>query len=810
MKKTLISVAVALALTSLLTACSNSDDPAPVATAAPAASEPAAPTIVGSQSLAPPAVAVPNLAPALPASVPSTTKFFNRTATFTVCSQIGSSCETDVETAAEIVAASEDGMTLVYTNSPRGEIGFVDITNPTTPVALGALAMGGEPTSVTVLGAYALVAVNTSTNFVTTSGQLVVVDIARRAVVTRLALPGQPDSVARSKDGKYVAVVIENQRNEALGNGAPPQLPAGALVVVDVAGSPASWRTRTVNLTGLATLFPTDPEPEYVDINEDNIAVVTLQENNHIVLVDLPTGGIIRHFSAGSVTLERVDLTDAPRPNRVSFSETQANRLREPDGVAWISRTQFVTANEGDLTGGSRGFTVFNIDGTVAYDSGSSMEYLTARIGHYNDKRSDSKGNEPENAAYGRFDGTDYVFIASERSSVVVVYDLSQRNVPAFKQVLPTALGPEGVLTIPSRKLLVVASEVDDRASLVRSSLNIYQYQTAPAAYPTIQSVDRTDGTPIPWSALSGLAAAPTGTLLYGIDDSFFRGNRIFEIDTATRPASLRREIPITDPNGVIAALAATLPDAADANAFDDTDLAAMVNPDGTVNLDPEGIAMATGGGFWIASEGNGTVGETARPVRTANLVFKVSATGVIEEIIALPPEANARQIRFGFEGIAESGGRLVVTFQRAWTGETEPRIGIFDLTSRTWQFVFYPLEAVTSPFGGWVGLSDITPLGSNRFLVVERDNNFGPDARIKRLYSIDLTGVAPGATLTKTLVRDLMTDLRAPRGNVYEKIEGLAIRADGDVFIVNDNDGVDDGANSGETQLINLGRLPN
>jgi hypothetical protein len=808
MKKTLLAVAIGLALTSLLGACSSSDDPAPVAATAPAASDPTPPTIVGSQSLSPSAVAVPNLAPALPASVPSTTKFFNRTATFPVCSQIGSSCETDVETAAEIVAASEDGMTLVYTNSPRGEIGFVDITNPMTPVALGALAMGGEPTSVTVLGAYALVAINTSTNFVNTSGQLVVVDIARRAVVTRLALPGQPDSVARSKDGKYVAVVIENERDEDLGSGAPPQLPAGALVIVDVAGSPASWRTRTVNLTGIATLFPTDPEPEYVDINEDNIAVVTLQENNHIVLVDLPTGGIVRHFSAGSVTLERVDLTDAPRPNRVSFSETQANRLREPDGVAWISRTQFVTANEGDLSGGSRGFTVFNIDGTVAYDSGNTMEHLMARIGHYNDKRSDAKGNEPENAAYGRFDGTDYLFVASERSSVIVVYDLSQKNVPAFKQVLPTALAPEGVLTIPSRKLLVVASEADDRASLFRSSLNIYQYQTAPAAYPTLQSVDRSDGTPIPWGALSGLAAAPTGTLLYGIDDSFFRGNRIFEIDTATQPASLLREIPITDPNGRIAALAATLPDAADANAFDDTDLAAMVNPDGTVNIDPEGIAVASGGGFWIASEGNGTVGEAARPVRTANLVFKVSATGVIEEIIALPPEANARQIRFGFEGIAESGGRLVVTFQRAWTGETEPRIGIYDLTAQTWQFVFYPLEAVASPLGGWVGLSDITPLGSNRFLVVERDNNFGPDARIKRLYSIDLTGVAPGATLTKTLVRDLMTDLRAPRGNVYEKIEGLAIRADGDVFIVNDNDGVDD--NSGETQLINLGRLPN
>ena len=32
-----------------------------------------------------------------------------------------------------------------------------------------------------------------------------------------------------------------------------------------------------------------------------------------------------------------------------------------------------------------------------------------ARIGHYNDKRSDAKGNEPENVAFGRYAGTDYL-----------------------------------------------------------------------------------------------------------------------------------------------------------------------------------------------------------------------------------------------------------------------------------------------------------------------------------------------------------------------------------------------------------------
>jgi len=775
LKKSIISLAVVTLISGLLGACGGSDDDV---------------------------VATPTTVP----SVSNPAKFFNRTATFVVCNQVGASCETADTTAAEIVAASTDGMTLIYSNSPKGEIGFVDISDVKAPKGLGALAMGGEPTSITVLGSQALVAVNTSADFVNPTGKLVVVDIATRKEVASIALPGQPDSIAVSKDGKYLAIVIENERDEDVNDGAIPQLPAGSLVIVDVAGAASTWKTRTVDLTGIAALYPTDPEPEYVDINEDNIAVVTLQENNHIALVDLATGKITKHFSAGSVDLTQVDLTDE-KPHLVSLTQTQTARLREPDGVTWISRTQFVTANEGDLDGGSRSFTVFNSDGSVAYEAGHSLEHLMASIGHTNDKRSDAKGNEPENAEFGRFDGTDYLFVASERSSVLAVYDLSKANTPAFKQVLPAGMGPEGVLAIPARGLLVTASEEDDRSILSRSSLSIYQYQTAAAPnYPSIQSVNRADGTPIPWAALSGLAAAPTGSLVYAVDDSFYAANRIFEIDTSVKPAKLQKEIRITDPNGKIAALAASLPDAADANAFDDTDLAAMVRADGSVNLDPEGVAIASAGGFWVASEGSGTVGAAAYPVKTADLIFKLSTTGVIEDIIQLPADVNAKQQRFGFEGVTEADGKLVVAFQRAWAGETQPRIGVYDLTAKTWQFMFYPLDAVTSPNGGWVGLSDITALGSGQFMLVERDNQGGPDARIKRLYTINLTGVANGATLTKTLVRDVLNDLKTPGGQVPEKIEGLARLANGDVLIVNDNDGVDD--NSGEVQLINLGKL--
>lgn len=748
------------------------------------------------------------------ASKADPTMHFNRVSTFPICAQVGSSCESDTATAAEIAAASTDGKTLIYTNSPKGEVGFVDITDPALPQGLGALAMGGEPTSVAVLGTHALVVVDTSTSFTSPKGKLVVIDIATRRAETEIDLGGQPDSIAVSKDGAYAAIVIENQRDESVNGGAIPQLPGGGLKIVDTTGSPTTWKLRTVDLTGIATIAPTDAEPEYVAINEDNVAVVTLQENNHIALVDLKTGTVTKHFSAGRASVSLLDLTDE-RPNLIALTETQTDRLREPDGVTWISKTQFAIANEGDLAGGSRGFTVMNTDGAVVYDAGAALEHLAVRLGHYNDRRSDAKGNEPENVTFARFGTTDYLVVASERSSLLAVYDLSDPAKPVLKQALPGAISPEGLLAIPSRNLLVSASEVDSRGQPARAALNIYAYQKAAAAYPTLQSADRADGTPIPWAAMSGMVAAADGKTVYAVDDSFFRSNRIFEIDVSAKPALIKGEIRIRDTGGVLAAFGATLPAAADNQAFDQTDVARMINADGTVNLDPEGISLASGGGFWIASEGAGskTAYETGRNITSANLIVKVSAAGVIERVIPLPAEQNALQTRYGFEGVAEHDGKLVVAIQRSWDVANKngnPLIGVFDLAAQTWAFMSYPIDPVVSPNGGWIGLSEITAIGANRFLVVERDNQAGPDARVKRLYRVDLTGKVNGNTLTKTLVRDLMADLRAPAGLVLEKVEGVAALPNGEVLIVTDNDGVEEHGGGGETQLIRLGKLIN
>jgi hypothetical protein len=398
-------------------------------------------------------------------------------------------------------------------------------------------------------------------------------------------------------------------------------------------------------------------------------------------------------------------------------------------------------------------------------------------------------------------------------------------------QILPTQQAPEGVVAIPDRNLLVVASETDERENGLRSALTIYVLGPQGNEYPTLVS-DHMEGNPdmpyIPFAALSGLAAddSPTAPgqpgVLYAVEDSFFKSNRMFVIDTTASPAVITSAVALSDSNDLLADAIASLNDTpVQVNAT----AVSMINEDGTVNLDLEGIARSSDGGFWMVSEGSGTFDDPERPYEYPNFLFKVNDAGAITEAILLPMALTMVQLRFGLEGVAEDGEKVVVAFQRAWNDEAHPRLGIYDTVSQTWSFVFYPLDDVESSNGGWVGLSDISALGNGQFLVLERDDQAGPDASIKRLYRIDLGDFSTAVEMDndvdvvierqqdtipvveKTLVLDIIpvveekTNAKSP-----EKWEGLAVTAGGEVFVVNDNDGVDN--NSGEQQLLNLGNI--
>ncbi|HTV19111.1 MAG TPA: esterase-like activity of phytase family protein [Polyangiaceae bacterium] len=702
-------------------------------------------------------------------------------------------------TVSEIVAANASGSTLVYTDSLLEEVGFLDITDPSAPAPLGKLGVGGEPTSVAVLGEnLALVAVNTRESFVDPSGHLALVDIASQTIVSELELGGQPDSVAISPSRRFAAVVIENERDEDVTvdgvEGGLPQAPTGFLAIVDLAGDdPTAWSVRRVDLTGLTSYAPGDAEPEFVDVNERDEAVVTLQENNHVIVVDLASGNIVNQFPAGEVALDGVD-TEEDGIISLTSSLTVA---REPDAVAWLPGRRgglIATANEGDLFGGSRGFSIFDRRGDVVFDSGNSLERIAVRHGHYPESRSDAKGTEPESIEYGRFGNTDYLFVGSERGSFVAVYELTRPGQPEFVQLLPAPLGPEGVRAIPERGLLVVSGEEDDPTFGVRSSVMIYQLGSGAQTYPQIVSGDDAAGQPIPWSALSGMAAVPGRSReLYAVWDSYYAESRIFTIDASRSPARITTSLAIAGGSG---------------------------------NYDPEGIAVAPDGTLWIASEGD----DAGRP----NLLIQTDAAGHVLKEVGLPAEIEAcraatssrRTLASGFEGVSvvasRDGYSLIVPQQRGWnytTPECEPldddasdtnpaepsatRLWTYDPTADAWTSVAYDLEPLP-PNAGWVGLSEVTSVPGG-YIILERDNLSGDFAQLKTLVHVKRGALADGrVTRDEKRSDDLLPHLLATHGWITDKPEGVAVTNDGTLFVVTDNDGVEDW--SGETWFLRLG----
>lgn len=697
---------------------------------------------------------------------------FNRIASFGTIANMAAGEDTSRETSAEIIAASEDGMTLIYTDSPLQSVGLIDITDAHAPKPLGNIALSGEPTSVAVIGHLAVIGVNTSQDFINTSGDLVVVDMNTKSIVASCPLGGQPDSIAVAKDGSFVSIAIENERDEDLGDGRTGQMPAGYLVMVSFKDGALDCNTKKdINMIGLAQVSPEDPEPEFVDINANGETVVTLQENNHLVIVS-KDGEILNHFSAGSVDLTEIDTID--ERGALTFDGTQNDRKREPDAVKWIDADHFAIANEGDMDGGSRSWTIFNKDGSVVFEAGNTFEHAVIQSGHYPDKRSDAKGAEPESIETGVFDGIPYVFVGAERASLVGVYNVSTPSAPVLEQVLPSGIAPEGFVALPERNLLISANEADlIKDGGVRAHVMVFERSDAPAQYPTLTSAGADEL--IGWGALSGMVGdADEAGKIYAVNDSFYGFQpTIFTIDATQSPAKITDALHIT--RGGHAAQ----------------------------KLDMEGITLDGKGGFWIASEGR-----TDRLVPHA--LYNVNAKGEIKKEIALPAELLAVEKRFGFEGITRVGNTLWMPVQREWKDDPDNTVKIvsYNIETQEWGAVRYEKAA---PANGWVGLSEIVA-SDDFFYVVERDNQIGSNAITKKIYRIPTAEMVPAPlgsdlpVVTKEEVRDLIPDLKSYGGYVVDKVEGLAIDASGEMFVSTDNDGVDD--SSGETFFWSIGKM--
>ena len=721
-------------------------------------------------------------------------KNFNRVSSFAINRNLPSGVKSTTKTSAETITATKDGKTLIYTDSDLGVVGIIDITDPSDPKGEGIIELDAEPTSVMERKGKIFVGINTSESYTNPSGSITSYDLKTGIKSKECNVGGQPDSVAIAPSGKFIAVAIENERDEEFNDGVIPQMPAGNVAFVKLKGGDLDCDSMFfADVSGLSEIAPSDPEPEFLTINKKGETVVSLQENNHLVVLN-KKGEVISHFSAGLVS--QMAGMDTKKDGAHKFKKKLKNVRREPDGLTWIDNDHFATANEGDYKlkkegqakrGGSRSWTIWNKDGSVVYEDGNRLERAIAQIGHFQDDRAGKKGVEPESVTYAKIKGTPYMFVGAERAGVVAVYDVSDLSQPTLLQLLPSGIGPEGFVAIPKRGLIASSNEKDynKKEPGLASHVMTYELQKADAIYPHITNEGGYDF--VSWGSISGMVDGGDGKI-YAVNDSTFSSQpRIYVIDTNYSPAILDTAI--------------------------DIKLKGKTAP----FMDMEGITLDGKGGFYVSTEGfkeKGGPGIEQAPAA----VYHISSDGEILEKIDVPYSLIQYQTKAGFEGIAKVGDTLYMAQQKPWADDpfNTTKIVTYNLESKEWGAVNYVFEKQGRK--GGVGISELTHHDGYLY-AIERDSNYGAKAKLKSIFRIKVSDINPDPIsndtstpilyplVKKEFVKDLRSDLTSTGGFILEKVEGLAIKKDGTAYISTDNDGTSK-KSTGETLFLNIGKL--
>ena len=408
---------------------------------------------------------------------------------------------------AEIVAAHPNGNWLVTSNSERESIDVIAIQDAAKPKLVNSIPMPGEPTSVAISpdGNWAVAAVyagqpepGTGLTYISRPGILALIDmrVPEQAFLKTIASIGHhPDSIAVTQAGsELIAIVAIENEPIVLDNGlvADTDLPGEKgdvsepgyveIVTLQPERAATSWRHDIVRfeatkMRAAQLLFPDDPQPEFVAISPDRAQVaISLQENNGIALLSLCSKSIVNLFSLGRVNSRPADLKSDDKvrftdryPDDVLSKEVNAG-MRFPDAIAFTpDGKHLLSADEGeiDFTGG-RGFSLWTTNGELVWDDNGTVEQQAHAEKRYPDKRSANKGIEIEGIASAVIGDVPFAFAIAERGSFIVVYNISNLAAPEFVQLAATGKGPEGIVVIPERNLVIVAAEVS-------GSIHVYE-----------------------------------------------------------------------------------------------------------------------------------------------------------------------------------------------------------------------------------------------------------------------------------------------------------------------------------------------
>ncbi|HIW34352.1 MAG TPA: choice-of-anchor I family protein, partial [Candidatus Paenibacillus intestinavium] len=193
-----------------------------------------------------------------------------------------------------------------------------------------------------------------------------------------------------------------------------------------------------------------------------------------------PNEGDARDYEAYSEEASIEDIADKIQLNAHNYAGYTQKELDQlvADGLLDDMKKTKITLENGLVDGkyealysyGGRSFSIFDADTMkLVYDSGSEFERITAEAlpTYFNtsndeisyDKRSGAKGPEPETVVTGVINDVTYAFVALERISGIMVYDLTNPASPEFTTLISSRdygedvkgdVSPEGLRFIPA------------------------------------------------------------------------------------------------------------------------------------------------------------------------------------------------------------------------------------------------------------------------------------------------------------------------------------------------------------------------
>jgi hypothetical protein len=267
--------------------------------------------------------------------------------------------------AAEIVAHDPATQRLFVVNAKAATIDVLDIGDPTAPKnvhTIDVTPFGAVANSVAAHGGLVAVAVEAAVR--QQPGKVVFFDARSFAVRGAVDVGAGPDMLTFTPNGRFVLVANEGEPNadysvDPEGSVSVVEVPChGAAPRARVAGF-SRWNARPlergIRIFGKnAPTVAQDLEPEYIAISKDSrTAWVTLQENNAMAVVDIPSATVLALRALGekdhSLPGQGLDPSDADGANAIAPWPVRG--LYMPDAIASFEhqgQSYLVLANEGD------------------------------------------------------------------------------------------------------------------------------------------------------------------------------------------------------------------------------------------------------------------------------------------------------------------------------------------------------------------------------------------------------------------------------------------------------------------------------